>query len=150
MSTKGIRISDLKEGKCILLSEILVNIPCQNQLNWGVLDSDVNPVKGKEEFIISMEREINKKIHCFNIKFDELILFSEGIYQEIDLTVIGCVNKNHLHQYLSDIEMYETCDVVIEMIDGGYWEVFSKDASLIDRLSKKFKDVAFLEPDFEK
>ena len=46
--------------------------------------------------------------------------------------------------------MYETCDISIMMFDGGYWEVFSKDASLIERLSKKFKEVEFLEPDFER
>ena len=46
--------------------------------------------------------------------------------------------------------MYETCDFVIEMIDSGYWEVFSKDKTLIDKLAKKFKDTQFLEPDFQK
>ena len=40
--------------------------------------------------------------------------------------------------------MYETCDFVIEMVDSSYWEVFSKNEQLIDRLAAKFKDVQFL------
>ena len=64
--------------------------------------------------------------------------------------MIGCNNNKLLHHYETDKEMYETCDIVIEMIDSGYWEVFSKDKTLIDKLAKKFKDTQFLEPDFQK
>lgn len=46
--------------------------------------------------------------------------------------------------------MYETCDIVIEMIDGGFWEIFSKDIAWIDRLAKKYKKIEFLTPDFQK
>ena len=38
----------------------------------------------------------------------------------------------------------------IEMIDSGYWEIFSNDKILIDKLAKKFKDTQFLESDFQK
>lgn len=55
-----------------------------------------------------------------------------------------------MRRYESDQEMYETCDIVIEMVDSGYCEVFSKDKDLINRLAAKFKDIKFLESDFEK
>jgi hypothetical protein len=29
--------------------------------------------------------------------------------------------------------MCETCDIVIELISGSFWQVFSKDKQLIDR-----------------
>ena len=68
----------------------------------------------------------------------------------MDITLIGCKNETLLHRYDEDQDMYETCDIVIEMFDSNFWEVFSKDESLIDRLAKKFKEIKFLEPDFEK
>ena len=34
----------------------------------------------------------------------------------------GSDEKEDIHRYISDQEMYETCDVVIEMIDGGFWQ----------------------------
>ena len=44
--------------------------------------------------------------------------------------------------------MYETCDIVIQMFDSCYWEVFSKDTQLIEKLAKKYKQIKFLDPDF--
>ncbi len=45
--------------------------------------------------------------------------------------------------------MYETCDIVIEMIDGGGWEVFSQNLDLIELLSSRYRDVEFLDADFQ-
>ena len=53
-----------------------------------------------------------------------------------------------MRRYNNDQEMYETCDIVIEMVDCGYWEIFSKDEQLINRLAAKFKETQFLESDF--
>jgi hypothetical protein len=64
--------------------------------------------------------------------------------------IIGCIDAQKIHWYENCQEMYETCDIVIEMVDSGYWEVFSKDFTLIDRLAAKFKDTKFLASDFEK
>jgi hypothetical protein len=36
------------------------------------------------------------------------------------------------------------------MIDSSYWEVFSKNESLINKLAAKFKEIKFLAADFEK
>jgi hypothetical protein len=54
-----------------------------------------------------------------------------------------------LHRYDTDQEMYETCDIVIQMIDSSYWENFSKDEDLINRFAKKFMQVEFLMSDFQ-
>ena len=64
------------------------------------------------------------------------------------MVLIGDQNVNRLHRYDSDEEMYESCDHVIEMIDSGYWEIFSKDQTLIARLAAKFKHTECLDTDF--
>ncbi len=46
------------------------------------------------------------------------------------LNLIGCKDENLLHHYENDQDMYETCDITIEMIDSWYWKVFSKDEAL--------------------
>ena len=66
------------------------------------------------------------------------------------MIVIASKNKENLHRYKEDREMYETCDIVIEMIDGGYWEIFSKDKLIIDKMATKFNDIKFLTSDFQK
>ena len=45
--------------------------------------------------------------------------------------------------------LYETCDIVIEMIDSNFWEVFSNNENLIKRLPLKFKETEFLDSNFQ-
>ncbi len=43
--------------------------------------------------------------------------------------------------------MYIICDVVIELIDCAFWEVYVKDMKVIDRLRERFKEIELLDPD---
>jgi hypothetical protein len=58
MNIKGIRISDLKNGKCIPLFELLRDIPEPNQFNWSLLWFDVTAVDKEGEFIFEQRETI--------------------------------------------------------------------------------------------
>lgn len=155
METIGIRILDGEDNVVsVKLSDILNIIDDGNIFNWAILFSDIILVseitlqEGKS--IIAQEKQINKSANGLHISWGELKSLSKKIHQEIDLIIIGCKNKENLHRYNSDIIMYNTCDIVIEMIDSSFWQVFSKDGDLIKRLAKKFKDTKFLSPDFKR
>ena len=40
-----------------------------------------------------------------------------------------------------DQEKYESCDILIELIDSAFWQVFYKNEELINRLAKKFNKI---------
>lgn len=61
----------------------------------------------------------------------------EQIY---DIVLIGSRNQEYLRRYNTDEEM----DIVIVMFDSSYWKVFTKDKNLIERWSKKFRKVEWL------
>ena len=82
------------------------------------------------------------------MNWKELKLFSERVHQEIDLRVIGSKDCACLRRYSSDLELYNSCDIVIEMIDTAYWVIFSKDHDFINRLARELKDTEFLAPDW--
>jgi len=149
MSTKGIRISDLKENKCISLSELLDNIPNADQFNWVLLWFDVIPKKKEGRKLVEIQKKIQESNKGLSFTFSALTELSKKIFQEIEVLIIGCKNKENIHQYKDDQEMYETCDLVIEMIDGGFWEVFSKNINWIDWLAKKYKKVEYLSSNFQ-
>lgn len=86
----------------------------------------------------------------FRCNFEFLVEFSEKIFQEIEVLIVGCKIKQHLHRYEDDQKMYETCDIVIEMIDGGCWEIFSKNLSWIDQTAERYNEVELLQPNFQK
>ncbi len=149
MNIKGLRISDIWGGKCIPLAELLTNISDLSHLNWSLLWFDVTPIENQGRFIIDLTKKVNSSEQGFPCTFESLLEYSKKIFQEIEVLIIGCESQENLHRYKDDQKMYETCSIVIEMIDGGFWEVFSKNANLIDKLSKKYKDIEFLPPDFQ-
>lgn len=149
MITKGIRISDIKNGMCVPFYEILEEINNGSELYWSILFLFAHGFIGGNKGIPDFKQVRNSEKGLI-ISWIELNSLARRFEQIIDLTLIGCKDLNLLHRYEEDQTMYETCDITIEMIDGGYWEVFSQDGSLIARLAKKFKEIIFLTPDFEK
>ena len=149
MKTTGIRISDIKDGKCISLNKILQNISDETQFFWALLWLDVTPLKNEGKYLIALQKKTNQSENGLIVTFDLLIEISNKIFQEIDITIIACKTKETIHRYKKDREMYEICDMVIEMIDGGCWEVFSKNMTLIDQLANKFQVIELLASDFQ-
>lgn len=149
MKTKGIRISDIKDGKCIPLGELLETISDETQFFWAWLWLDVTPLKNEGHYLVELQKKINQSEDGLTTTFESILEISKKIFQEINLTIIACKTKENVHRYKEDKEMYETCDIVIEMIDGGSWEVFSKNVTWINQLAKKFQSIEFLASDFQ-
>jgi len=151
MQAKGIRISDSK-GNILAptLPDVLEAISDGNFFYWSLLYLYASGDLGEDKSMLVFEKEIYDSEKGFFITWDELNSLAKKFYQIIDITIIGCRDKSLLRCYDNDQEMYETCDIVIEMIDSSYWEVFSKDEALINKLAAKFKEIKFLEPDFQK
>jgi hypothetical protein len=149
MKSKGIRISDIKNGKCIPLSNLLETIQDEKQFFWAWLWLDVTPLKNEGQYVIELQKKINQSKGGLTATFESISETSKKIFQEIDLTIIACKTKENIHRYKEDKEMYETCDIVIEMIDGGFWEIFSKNVAWINQLAEKFQNIEFLTSDFQ-
>jgi hypothetical protein len=146
---KSLRISDIKNDRCVPLSELLTHIQNPDQLKWSLLWFDVIPIKDEGGFISRLTKNVNGSERGFYCDFDLLADVSRKIFQEIEILIIGCKTEEMLHRYEKDQKMYESCDIVMEMIDGGFWEIFSKNEGLIDQLSKKYKVVERLTSDFQ-
>lgn len=145
MKVKGIRISDKKNNiVSVELPDILIEIPDGNSLYWSVLYLYATGSLGENQSIPALEEQIRKSEKGLCISWDELNNLSKKFWDLIDITIIGCQDKSLLKRYDDDQKMRETCNVVIEMIDSGYWEVFAKDEKLIKKLCQKYKDIEFL------
>jgi len=149
--TKGIRIFDKKnEFERFSLSDFLKEIHNGQLLHWSILFLDVFGSLGEEISVPVFEQHIIKSEKGFFITWNDLNELANKIDQLIAIILIGCRDKNLLERFEDSQEMYETCNIVIEMVDSYFWEVFSKDHNLIDRLAAKFKDIEFLETNFQK
>jgi|JI9StandDraft_1071089.scaffolds.fasta_scaffold19090_4 hypothetical protein len=145
MKSKGIRISDKKNNiVSVELPDILREIPDGNSLCWSILYLYATGGLGENQSIPALEEQIKNSERGLFISWNELNSLTRKFWDLMDITIIGCKDKSLLRRYANDVKMRETCDIVIEMIDSGYWEVFSKNEALINRLAKQYKKVEFL------
>lgn len=121
-----------------------------NNLNWALLWVDVMPKREHAESIIKLEPQVNKSPNGVVCSWDFILKLAQKCDQEINLLIIASKSVQNLRRYKDDKEMYETCDVVIEMIDGGFWEIFSSDPKLIAKLKSQFHDTEPLDVNFQK
>lgn len=152
MKSKGIRIQDINEKIGVGLvdfTEILKEIQNGDEFYWSILDLEAIGNLGDGKSLPLFEKQIEESKDGLVIDWKELNSLISKLKQIINVTLIGCRNKKLLKRSEEDQEMYETFDIVIEMIDSSFWEVFSNDEKLIKRLSNKFKKIKFLEPNFQ-
>jgi len=145
MTTKAIRILDkINNIVNVELFDFLKEISYVQYINWAILYLDAIGHLSEDTSIIMFMEQINKSENGLLISGNDLILLSNKPLEIIDIIIIGCENANLLHRYETKQEMYQTVDIVIQMIDSSFWEVFSKDEKLIDRYIEKFENVVLL------
>jgi len=149
MNIKGVRISDKKNNTVsVELPDILLEIPNGNIFHWSILYLYATGCVSEVQSMSAFEENIRQAEKGLLLTWEELNDLAKKFWDLMDVTIIGCKNKCLIQRYESNQKMYEACDIVIEMIDSGYWEIFSNDERLIDHLAKKFQDVEFLASDF--
>lgn len=139
MNTYGLRIFENKHTVIYInLIDILEVIPNKNDYNWAILFLEAIGHLGEKGSLLSLEKNIKNAENGFYITWDEIHKLFPKFDQIIDLDLIGCKNKSKLHRYDNDKEMYESCDIVIRMVDSCYWEIYSHTKSLLELYKKKF------------
>jgi hypothetical protein len=143
--TYGIRILDKKNSIVIVdLPDILSEIQDGDQYYWSILYLYAVGNLGEGKSIPEFEDQVRNSENGFLLNWKELNLLAKRFFQIKDITLLGCIRKDLVKRYETDEKMYEICDIVIEMFDYSYWDVYCKDKNLIEKLTKKFKDVEWL------
>lgn len=139
MNVCGLRIFEDKHNVVsISLGEILDLISNKDEFNLAILFLDATENLRGNHPLASLEQQIKKSKNGFHITLDELYELFSKIDQIIDLDLIGSRNKNRLQRYETDKEMYESCEIVIRMVDSSYWEIYFHDNILLEKFEKRF------------
>jgi len=146
MKISGIQISDSKENVlAVSLHDVLEEISNGINLYWSILFID-GVIKPKEDLVFSeLEININHSKNGLLIKWNDLLKLSNKFFQTYETIVLASKNINVLHRYSNDREMHNECDIVIELVDCAFWNIYSHDQELIDKLMRKFKTVKVIE-----
>jgi len=152
MKSKGISIRDNKSiGEITTLdfslNDVLKLIKHAEELNWAILELEVTGGDLEKEKWAQLRQFETSEEKVTRIDWRDLCETSEKFWQIVWITIIGCEDPKLVKSYQNDFEMYEACDIVIEVVDGGAFEVFSHNHSLIKHIRETFKDTVLLEPD---
>lgn len=107
----------------IMLEDVITQLPNYDSYKWRILW--VNGVSFKID-ISELEKEVNDSQNGKGILGEELIIFSRQFEQMLELLLIGDKDENKLKRYKKEDDMKKECEFVIELVDGSYWEVTSK------------------------
>jgi len=147
--SKGIRISDSSNyAVCVDLNDILKELYQGATYYWSIQAIEINGYKGANDSVMNIEKEARASEFGRPISWGDLCALGNDVFQFIELILIASKKPENNIRLQERKKKYEISDIYIEMFDSSYWEVFSKDHTFIDRLSKKFKEIEFLEPDF--
>ena len=119
------------------------------QLHWAILSLDGMPNSGQGKFTTYFKKLIEDSGGCLSINWKDLEIISDSFFQIYETIILGSKDKSVLHNYANDEEMYEACDISIELIDCSSWEIFSRDQNLIHKLIEKYKSAKLLQSDFQ-
>lgn len=128
------------ETAVIPLHNILKSIDVYGEkLHWSLLFLEAVGDLEDRGSMIEFEQSIKNFSQGLRITWDELIDLSERFEYVTDLLIIGSEEQSKLIRYKSDNEMYLSCDITIEIVDGFCWTVSSLNNSVIKTLLKKFE-----------
>jgi hypothetical protein len=85
----------------------------------------------------------------FEINWNALVTEASYVRQLFFGIFIGSKFDEDISLIFPSRELFEKHEIFIEVIDGGMWEIFTKDELLYNRLISKYKISEFLETDFE-
>jgi hypothetical protein len=91
--------------------------------------------------MLDVMEQANTMDSGYLLSWDSLLDLSSRLWTLEDITLLGDSSSARLHRYSSTRAMVQACSVSIELIDSGFWEVFSEDEAFIARLKNRFASV---------
>lgn len=138
-----VEINDSKDGLlAVTLPMLLDEISSRGEkLHWSIFYLSATGDLGDDRSIVDFEDEISDSDKGFLLSWDELKALSIKFDQIFDTLIIGAANKEDIKKYDDDEKLYSKFDIVLDLFDGAYWQVYSKDESVIDKMANKFSKV---------
>jgi hypothetical protein len=138
----GLRIAD-KEGNhlVVTLEQILEECTYGSSIAWTIVFLEASGDLGEERSMLDVMEQANTMDSGYLLSWDSLLDLSSRLWTLEDITLLGDSSSARLHRYSSTRAMVQACSVSIELIDSGFWEVFSEDEAFIARLKNRFASV---------
>ena len=140
---KHIKIKDEinKDFLSVTLFELLKNIQHYgDKFTWSIYELDATGNLGEGCSLPELEDKIDSLESGFIMCWNDLLVMSSKLSQVINLILIASNVNQAFEKYEDSNDWRKKYPIIVEIVDGDYWEVYSSNENLIDSLEKKYKD----------
>ena len=140
---KLIKISDEKD--CIIsvsLNELIVDMkPFISNLNFCLYELDAIGCEDIDYYLGTMSDEVNSSEYGTAIRMNDLIYKSSQLKQVINFILVGNSKIKINDKYLAEHHWMNEQEIIIQMLDGDCWEVFTHNLDIANFLQNKYSEV---------
>ena len=119
----------------------------RQQLVWSILDleavGDVSEVW--ERGILDLEENIKYLHQGYILSWQMLVLLAQKFDDVINTVIVGCHKVTQIPSLIPDSNIYDPCEIVLELIDSSVWRIYAKDERLLQHLHHEFSSDTKLE-----
>ena len=108
--------------------------------NWSIYELNATAQEKSDINLLELRSRIFNSSSGLKVNFDELLEIMQQLDQVIDLILVASGDEKKFTKFEDDNKWRDKYPIVIEIIDGAYWEVYSNDKELIKNLSKFYQD----------
>ena len=139
-----LRISDLDEkGFLAVTMADLLSIVGRGgeRLTWIIWDLAISGFLEGGKAVQELEQESAAAPHGIIATWTELWSLASQLTQVRDGLFGGCSNPSGFPQIGDENALFDTCEIVLQAVDAGWWEVRVRDDALVRKLQEAFRDV---------
>jgi hypothetical protein len=126
----------------VTLNDLLDNItPFVKDYKWAIYELDASVKDGGFPNYLELINKIDQVETGYCISWCELKSLASKLDQVINLTLVACDTNSYFGKYENSHKWRERYSIVIEILDGEYWEVYSSNEELISCLQNKYSDI---------
>jgi hypothetical protein len=119
----------------------------RQQLVWSILDleavGDISEIW--ERGILDLEENIKYLYQGYILSWQMLVLLAQKFDDVINTVIVGCHEVTQIPSLIPDSNIYNPCEIVLELIDSSVWRIYAKDERLLQHLHHEFSSDTKLE-----
>jgi hypothetical protein len=117
--------------------------PFIDQYNWSIYELDAMGYSLHPSiYADDLEKEIERSKSGYHVTGSFLIEVGDALIngQVINLLIAASKDNENFTPYEFKKEWYDKYPLVVEVVDGGGWEVYAQDPNIIKMLKNKYKN----------
>lgn len=139
MTAQGIMLKDKKNGFILVhLRDILRVFDEGKDYCWGIYDFELIHCPKFDRGFNGKLHQIENLVDGYPLSWDELKFLANVMFQVVEGKFIASKNIDNIRKYESEEEIYENCELVIQMRDNQFWEIHIENEALLDKIKKRF------------